>query len=40
VRKALPRLAASALIERNADRHELVDPLLAEWIRRGGDPPE
>ena len=40
VRKALPRLAASALIERNGDRHELVDPLLAEWIRRGADPPE
>src|SRR3954453_20630053 len=40
VRKALPRLAASALIERNGDRHELVDPLLAEWIGRGGDPPE
>jgi uncharacterized protein len=40
VRKALPRLAASALIERNGDRHEIVDPLLAEWIRRGGDPPD
>src|SRR6476659_4712751 len=40
VRKALPRLAASALTERNGDRHELVDPLLAEWIRRGADPPE
>ena len=40
VRKALPRLTASALIERNGDRHAIVDPLLAEWIRRGGDPPE
>ena len=27
VRKALPRLAASAMTERNGDRHELVDPL-------------
>lgn len=40
VRKALPRLTASALIERNGDRHEIVDPLFAEWIRRGGDPPD
>ncbi len=40
VRKALPRLAASALIERNGDRHEIVDPLFAEWIARGADPPE
>jgi hypothetical protein len=40
VRKALPRLAASALTERNGDRHEIVDPLFAEWIRRGADPPE
>jgi uncharacterized protein len=40
VRKALPRLAASALIERHGDRHEIVDPLLAEWIARGADPPE
>jgi uncharacterized protein len=39
VRKALPRLAASALIERVGDRHEIVDPLLAAWIRRGADPP-
>ncbi|MGH3004159.1 MAG: AAA family ATPase [Gaiellaceae bacterium] len=40
VRKALPRLSASALIERVGDRHEVVDPLFAEWIRRGADPPE
>jgi hypothetical protein len=40
VRKALPRLTASALIERAGDRHEIVDPLIAEWIRRGADPPE
>ncbi|HET7043426.1 MAG TPA: hypothetical protein VFI37_01145 [Gaiellaceae bacterium] len=40
VRKALPRLDASALIERDGDRHGLVDPLLAEWIRRGADPPQ
>ena len=40
VRKALPRLAGSALTERNGDRHEIVDPLFAEWIRRGADPPE
>ena len=39
VRKALPRLAASALIERHGDQHEIVDPLLAEWIARGADPP-
>jgi hypothetical protein len=40
VRKALPRLAASALIERHGERHEIVDPLFAEWIARGADPPE
>jgi uncharacterized protein len=40
VRKALPRLSGSALTERNGDRHEIVDPLFAEWIRRGADPPE
>jgi uncharacterized protein len=40
VRKALPRLAASALTERHGDRHEIVDPLFAAWIRRGADPPE
>jgi hypothetical protein len=39
VRKALPRLTASALIERAGDRHEIVDPLFAAWIRRGADPP-
>jgi uncharacterized protein len=40
VRKALPRLSASALIERDGDRHGIVDPLFAEWIRRGADPPD
>jgi hypothetical protein len=40
VRKALPRLAASALIERHGDRHEIIDPLFAEWIARGADPPD
>jgi hypothetical protein len=40
VRKALPRLTASALIERADDRHEIVDPLFAAWIRRGADPPQ
>ena len=40
VRKALPRLTASALIERTGDRHEIVDPLFAAWIRRGADPPQ
>jgi len=40
VRKALPRLAASALIERVGTRYEIVDPLFAEWVRRGADPPE
>ena len=39
VRKALPRLTASALIERAGERHEIVDPLFAAWIRRGADPP-
>ncbi len=38
VRKALPRLTASALIERHDDRHEIVDPLFAEWIASGADP--
>ena len=40
VRKALPRLAGAALIERHGDLHEIVDPLFAEWIARGADPPE
>jgi uncharacterized protein len=40
VRKALPRLTASALIERTGDGHEIVDPLFAAWIRRGADPPQ
>jgi hypothetical protein len=39
VRKALPRLAAAALLERHGDRHEIVDPLFAAWIARGADPP-
>ncbi len=39
VRKALPRLTANALIERTGDRHEVIDPLFAEWIRRGALPP-
>lgn len=38
VRKALPRLAAAALIERHGDRHEIVDPLFAAWIARGAEP--
>jgi hypothetical protein len=40
VRKALPRLAAAAMLERHGDRHEIVDPLFAAWIARGADPPE
>jgi hypothetical protein len=40
VRKALPRLAAAAMIERHGDQHEIVDPLLAAWIARGAEPPE
>jgi len=35
VRKALPRLTANALIERNGPRHKVIDPLFAEWILRG-----
>ena len=38
VRKALPRLASAALLERHGDRHEIVDPLFAAWIARGADP--
>jgi hypothetical protein len=35
VRRALPRLAASAEIEeRDAGGYEIVDPLFAEWIDR------
>jgi uncharacterized protein len=40
VRKALPRLAAAAMIERHGDQHEIVDPLFAAWIARGAEPPE
>ena len=40
VRKALPRLAAAALIERHGDHHEIVDPLFAAWIARGAEPPD
>ena len=40
VRKALPRLTARAEIETVDGRHVVVDPLFAEWIRRGADPPE
>jgi hypothetical protein len=40
VRKALPRLAAAAMIERHGDRHEIVDPLFAAWIARGAEPPD
>src|SRR6476469_6302504 len=38
VRKALPRLNATAMIERHGERHEIVDPLFAEWIASGADP--
>jgi uncharacterized protein len=38
VRKALPRLTANALIERNGARHKVIDPLFAEWILRGALP--
>ena len=38
VRKALPRLTGTAMIERHGDRHEIVDPLFAEWIASGADP--
>jgi uncharacterized protein len=40
VRKALPRLAAAAMIERHGDQHEIVDPLFAAWIARGAEPPD
>lgn len=40
VRKALPRLAAAAMIERHGDQHEIVDPLFAAWIAQGAEPPE
>ena len=34
VRKALPRLAATAEIETAEGKHVVVDPLFAEWIER------
>ena len=34
VRKALPRLSATAEIETVDDKHVVVDPLFAEWIVR------
>lgn len=34
VRKALPRLSASAEIETIDGKHAVVDPLFAEWIQR------
>lgn len=40
VRRALPRLLATAEIESASDGYRVVDPLLAEWIERlGGEPP-
>ncbi len=49
VRKALPRLSATAEIEQVEGKHAVVDPLFAEWIERlnrgapeagaAGDPP-
>jgi len=39
VRRALPRLAATAEIEqRDGGGYAIVDPLLTEWIRRLNDP--
>src|SRR5207248_4744272 len=38
VRKALPRLAAAAMIERHRDQHEILHPLLAAWIASGVAP--
>ena len=34
VRKALPRLSATAEIETIEGKHTVVDPLFAEWIER------
>ncbi len=34
VRRALPRLLATAEIESEGDGYRVVDPLLAEWIER------
>jgi uncharacterized protein len=40
VRRALPRLLATAEIEKDGDGYRVVDPLLAEWIERlSGAPP-
>ncbi len=40
VRRALPRLLATAEIESYGDGYRVVDPLLAEWIERlSGAPP-
>jgi hypothetical protein len=36
VRRALPRLSATAEIETVGGKHEVVDPLFAEWIERIG----
>jgi hypothetical protein len=41
VRRALPRLAATAEIEeREEGGYAIVDPLLARWIERLNDPPD
>ena len=34
VRKALPRLSATAEIEAIEGKHMVVDPLVAQWIER------
>lgn len=39
VRRALPRLLATAEIESDGDGYRVVDPLLAEWIGRVGAGP-
>ena len=41
VRKALPRLSATAEIETIDGKHHVVDPLFAQWIERlnEGQPP-
>jgi uncharacterized protein len=36
VRKALPRLSATAEIESSDGKHRVVDPLFAQWIERLG----
>jgi hypothetical protein len=38
VRKALPRLTATAEIELVGEKYAVVDPLFAEWIERIIDP--